>query len=50
MSDTFSIGLLVQLVEKLQQQVDSLELRVEELESLTSEEETGLYLDGTPIQ
>jgi hypothetical protein len=47
MSDQFALGLLAQIVEKLQQEVDALTMRVEELEGMEPDE--GRYLDGKPV-
>ena len=49
MSDQFAIGLLVQIVEQQGKKLEELELRIEELEGMASEEEGGRYLDGSPL-
>lgn len=47
MKDQFALGLLAQIVERLQAQVDALEERVSDLEATEAEAEGALYLDGT---
>lgn len=49
MSDQFALGLLAQIVEQMQRQLDDLTLRVEELEA-GGVDEAGQYLDGTPVK
>lgn len=56
MSDDFALGLLAKLVENLQNEVDSLKLRVVELEeqmemllSDPDEDEVRFYMDGSPV-
>lgn len=47
MTDQLALGLLAQLVDRMQEQINLLAEKVENLEALISESDEGVYLDGS---
>lgn len=51
MSKPLALGLLTQIVERMQQDIADLTARVDELEGVEPDEDEGqTYMDGTPVR